>query len=384
MKMTNFLAFAHQSIDEQDINAVVQALQQDYITRGPTVQAFERETADLVGARYAVAFSSGSSALYAAYQAAGVSSFDKVVSTPNTFIATVSGALSRGANLHLVDIDLYGNMDLDLLNESMIEPMSRGKTFIVPVHFAGVAVDMKRLSSMVRFQDVVIIEDAAHALGSKYPDGLPVGSCAYSDMTVFSFHASKNIACGEGGMVTTNDPDLFSRLRQLRNSGFKPSEKEPWYYEVESLSCNGHMTDIQAALGLSQLQRLDEFQKEKDALILLYRELLENVPGVTPHGSEPDGRTLYHLFEVHIEYELFNTCRADVMETLSEQGVGSQYHYVPLYRHPAVQARCKEKKELFPMMEGHFQKALSLPFFSRMRESDVERVVSALRKTLFL
>ncbi len=380
MKMTNFLPFAQQSIDEGDINAVVQALQQDYITRGATVQAFECAIADLVGARFAVAFSSGSSALYATYGAAKINSFDKVISTPNTFIATVAGGASRGATIHLVDIDAYGNMDIDLLDEDALSPMSRGKSVIVPVHFAGVAVDMRRLSSMIRAQDVVIIEDAAHALGSKYPDGTLVGSCSYSDMTAFSFHASKNIACGEGGMVTTNDPDLFSRLQQLRNSGIEQSST--WNYQVMDLSCNGHMTEMQAALGLSQLQRLSDFHNHKCALIPLYRELLEHVPGVTAFSSEADARTHYHLFEVHIDYELFNTTRGEVMDRLAEEGVGSQYHYVPLYNHPPLRSLCKQKKELFPMMETHFKKSLSLPFFARMNESDVERVVTALRKAI--
>jgi len=378
--MTKFLPFAKQSIDEQDINAVIQALKQDYITRGATVQAFERAIADLVGADFAVAFSSGSSALYAAYKAAKVTSFDKIISTPNTFIATVAGGAARGATVHLVDINEYGNMDIDLLDEKVLAPMSRGKTFIVPVHFAGVAIDMQKLSSMIRAQDVVIIEDAAHALGSQYPDGTFVGSCAYSDMTIFSFHASKNIACGEGGMVTTNDPDLFSRLKQLRNSGIENSSS--WYYEVTDISCNGHMTEMQAALGLSQLQNLSEFQKKKNTLISVYRELLENVPGIEPNNCDVDMRTHYHLFEVHIDYELFNTSRSAVMDTLLEEGIGSQYHYVPLYNHPVLNFVCKQKKELFPIMEVHFQKALSLPLSVRMEEGDVERVVTALRKAI--
>jgi len=382
--MTNFIPFARQTIDETDINAVSQALQQNYITRGPTVQAFECAIADRVGASHAVAFSSGSSALNAAYQAAGISSSDKVIASPNSYIATVSGALSHGAKLRLVDIDSYGNMDLNLLDEETVAPFSRGKTFIVPTHFAGVAVEMERLFGMVRTPDVVIIEDGAHALGSHYPDGKLVGSCAYSDMTVFSFHASKNITCGEGGMVTTNDPDLFSRLQKLRDNGIEreASLSRPWYYEVKDLCCNGHMSDIQAALGLSQLKRLEDFCKQKSFLIGLYREMLEKVPGVQLFCGDVDKRTHYHLFEVHIEFELFNTDRTKVMERLFEQEIGSQYHYVPLYAHGAVQPLCRQTKEMFPVMENHLQKALSLPLFSSMQETDVERVVTALRTVL--
>jgi len=375
-----FLPYAHQSIDSDDIAKVSQVMRQEYITRGENVQAFENAVARLVGAQYGVAFSSGSTALLAAYQAAHITAEDLVVTTPNTFITTVSGPLSCGAQIRLVDINDQGNGSIEQFVETVNEFRSRGRTFVVPVHFAGVAMDMRKLEAQVRNPNTVIIEDAAHALGSSYPCGKRVGCCEYSDMTVFSFHAVKNITCGEGGMVMTNDPDLYAHLKLLRNSGIE--KKSSWHYEVEEYALNFHMTEMQAALGLSQLDRIESFQEKKRELFLAYQKRLANFPGLVPCADESK-RSLYHLFEVYIDFVTLGLEREKVMQELADLGVGTQYHYVPLYAHPVVQKVCGQKKELFPNMERHFQQALSIPFFVDMKESDVDRVVSGLRKVLF-
>jgi len=372
--MTKFLPYSRQTIDQTDIDAVSRALEQEQITRGQRVQEFEKAICERVGAEYAVAFANGSSALRAACQAVDVCSFDTLVTTPNTFIATAVASLDFGAKCHLVDIDGYANMDIAKLEPAIFNGGSRGRQIFMPVHFAGVAVDMKALSAKIAQREAVVIEDASHALGSLYPDGTAVGSCAYSDMTIFSFHASKNIACGEGGMVTTNSVELYERLRQIRNSGMNAN------YEVERFSCNAHMSELHAALGLSQLQRLDLFGQNKQRLLALYRRELANVAGLTPLPEQADGRSHYHLFEVHMEFEVLGLERAQVIERMKERGIGVQYHYVPLYVHRAMKPYLRQGKEAFPAMQNHYAKGLSLPFFSSMQEEDVYRVVEALRQ----
>lgn len=376
--MESFLPYAHQSITEDDVAAVAQAMRGENVTRGPVVEAFEQEFAQYVGSKYAVAFSSGSAALTCAFQAARVGPSDRVVCSPNTFIASVARAVELGAKLHLVDIDAYGNMDLSLVPEVVNVTYSRGNTIIVPVHFAGVAIDMKALDELIKTPEVIIIEDASHALGSVYPDGPKVGSCAYSDMTVFSFHAVKNITTGEGGMVTTNDSALAERLKIARNSGIERASSG-WYYEVPQLSSNYHLSELHAALGRSQLKRIDQFRANKDLLLGAYRNRLERTPGIRLSPQDVDGRTHYHLFEVHIEFELLQLTRSYVMEALAALGIGSQYHYVPLYNHPCLHLTQKG----FPAMEAHYKSALSLPFFASMTEKDVGRVCSALRQIVF-
>ena len=389
METTNLLPYAHQSIDASDIEAVVESLTQEMITRGPQVIAFEQEVCKQVGVAYAVAFSSGSTALSAAFSAARVGAADRIVTTPNTFIATIAGGVRLGAKVRCVDLDKNGNIDIGHLSDQIGNAQSRGRTILVPVHFAGVAVDMQQLDSLIEAPETVVIEDAAHAFGSFYPDGAPVGCCRYSDMTIFSFNAVKNITCGEGGMVTTNDTALYSRLKKIRDSGIERmvlknhSSPEPWYYEVDELSSNYHMSELQAALGRSQLRRLDLFAQKKSALVALYRKKLASVPAVTLPPSDADALTHRHLFSIDIEFDALGRSRTGVMEALRQLGVGSQYHYVPLYRHPALASAMTQSSKEFPAMEERFRTSLSIPFFSKMTEADADRVVTALRKVLF-
>ena len=383
-----FLPYACQNIDASDIKAVTDALQQDIITRGPTVSAFEEAVAKQVGATYAVAFSSGSSAFLAAFHAVHITPYDCVITSANTFIASIAGAIQQKAKVFLLDIDAYGNMQVEMVARVANQFRSRGRSVIVPVHFAGVAMDMRQLARSVTFPRTVIIEDGAHAFGSLYPDGSMVGSCRYSDMTVFSFHAIKNITCAEGGMVTTNDRSLYDRLSTLRNSGIEreqlehATQPEPWYYEVKELGCNFHMTELQAALGISQLRKLDQFREQKHQLVIWYRERLDGIPGVQLPPDDVDARTHYHLWPIHIEFEALGLTRTSVMQKLREASVGSQYHYVPLYMHPIVSSVCSQSSEEFPMMERYKETALSVPFFSKMQEVDVDHVVKALRHAL--
>ncbi len=391
-KMTTekFLPYGHQSIDQSDILAVEEALRSDVITRGFSVRTFEEAIASYTGAKYAIAFSNGTTALFAAYQALHASDQDVLYTTPNTFIATASAAKRCGTQIRYVDIDRSGNGNFLEKIEEMNAPRSRGRVFISPVHFAGVAIDMEPLVSGLKNENVHIIEDASHALGSVYPDGDPVGSCRYSDMTILSFHPVKNITTGEGGMVTTNSQKLYERLLLLRNSGIQRkgltynSAPEPFYYEVHELSCNYHMTDFQAALGISQLKKIERFREKKRQILSWYRKKLSSIPGVELPNSSVDDRTLYHLFVVRIGFQELDIPRQEFMRQLEEMGIGSQVHYVPLYCHPALGARQKDYVTAFPEMERYFQTALSLPFFVDMEEVDVNRVAVALRKIIFM
>ncbi len=390
MSLKKFLPYGKQSLDAEDKKAVLQALDHDMITRGPQTKAFEQEVAALCNARWAVAFSSGTSALYAAFQAASISSQDRIFTTPNTFIATAAAALRLGARPFFIDIERNsGNLDLAQLEKELNQPLSRGRHVIVPVHFAGIAQNIVYIDRMLKSPDDVIIEDAAHAIGSFYPDGsTKVGSCKWSAMTVFSFHPVKTITSGEGGMVTTNDESLYHRLACIRNSGIiheKPileQQDAPWYYEVQEISANYHMTEMQAALGRSQLKKINQFVEKRRNLVKSYRKQLSHLEHIRLFDEAHDDKSAYHLMVVQVDFQALNTTRTKVMNALKEEGIGSQYHYIPLYRSPVFTKLYGDQSEAFPEMEAYYAQALSLPLFYEMDEEDVERVCLTLKKTL--
>lgn len=381
-----FLPYARQSIGAEDIQAVSEALKGELITRGPLVEAFEKAISSYVGASYAVAFSSGSAALGAAYAVQSISSSDRLLTSPNTFIATAAQASLKGANCVFVDIDRRsGNWDSRWIEPNLEYRSLKGRLFVVPVHFAGIPVDMPALYPLLSASNLVVIEDGAHALGSSYSDGKKVGSCAYSDMTIFSFHPAKHITTGEGGMVTTNDEELFEKLKIFRNSGIvkeasrlQKREESAWYCEVQEFATNFHLTDFQAALGLSQLKRLDEWIEKRRFLVGRYREFFKGNSSIELFDASYDSRTAYHLMVVQIDFEKKGLTRTSLMEALKKQGIGTQLHYIPLYRHPCYRRLVGEIEEYFPEMETYYKRALSLPLFPEMSEGDVARVSKAL------
>lgn len=389
----SFIPYARQSISASDIDAVVYALQSPMITRGANVEAFEQAIAQYCGAQFAVALNSGSTALIAACHAAQTTVNDCVISTPNTFVASVNAATRYGAKPVLIDIDRStGNLDLNRLEEVLkSDKRSRGKNVIIPVHFAGLPVDMQRLESLIRSPDTVVIEDAAHALGSKYADGQMVGCCAWSDMTIFSFHPVKTITTGEGGMVLTNNPDLYHRLKRFRNNGIERNpdlfeaeveERFEGYYEVKEATNNYNFTEFQAALGLSQLERIDQFIQKRRQLIAKYRELLKGVSNLQMLTDTMDDRTAFHLCVVQIDFAAYNTTRSQLVQDLGECGVGTQVHYIPVYRHPFFKERYGDIRECFVETEKYYSQALSLPLYYELEMSDVEFVVETLKKSL--
>lgn len=360
------IPYGRQHIDEDDIQAVVDVLRGDWLTQGPTIEYFEKSVADYVGAEYAVAFSSGTAALHGASWAAGLGPGDVVHTTPLTFIATVNAARYVGATPELVDIDKNTwNINLSLIPEY--------SDAVIPVHYAGLPVDMapERWS----FKPKVVIEDAAHALGAHTPDG-PVGNCAHSDMVCFSFHPVKPITTGEGGMVTTNNSELAERLRRFRSHGIvrKPEHGE-WYYEVEDLGYHYRLTDIQAALGLSQMRKLDGFIARRNELANQYRKLLADLPIELPPLTPGGFLHGYHLFPVLVPN------RAQVFSVLRAKGIGVQVHYVPIDRHPAVASKNLFFRQL-DVTNWVYEGLVSLPIHPGFSTEDLHHVVMILEKAL--
>lgn len=375
--MNKKLPYSCQWIDDEDIDNVSRALRGELITRNGYVADFENDFAEYCGAPYAIAFANGTAALQAAAFAANIGPADRVISTPNTFISTVGSVVERGAKPIFVDIEAYtGNFNLEQVEWTINEPSTRGRNIVMPVHFAGIAVDMQKLDSMIARPDTVIIEDAAHAIGSSYPSGEKVGCSAYSDMTIFSFHPVKNITTGEGGMVTTQNPEYAEKLLLFRNNGIvRKEEFEPWYYECHALTGNYNCTDMQGALGQSQLKRLDKFHQKRSALVAAYRKFFAGTP-IKLFDESADARTCYHLFVVQIP----DIDKTDLILKLREENIFPQYHYVPVYRHPAMQKICGNISEYFPVMERYYKEALSIPLFPQMEIADAERVASTIKK----
>jgi UDP-4-amino-4,6-dideoxy-N-acetyl-beta-L-altrosamine transaminase len=357
------IPYGRQSIDDDDIATVVQVLKGDWLTQGPHVAEFEASLAAKVGARYAVTFSNGTAALHGAVAVAGLGPGDVVATSPLSFVASANCARYVGAGVVFVDVD-EATLNLDPA------AVPHDVDGVVAVHYAGLPVDLTKLAVRPR----VIIEDACHALGATTPDG-PVGNCAHSDLCVFSFHPVKTITTGEGGAVTTNDAGMAEALRRFRSHGTSPHpERGGWYYEVDSLGFNYRMTDIQAALGSSQLERLDAFVSRRRALADRYRELLADLPVRLPPQPSAGFTHGWHLFTVRVPD------RRRVYDELRASGVGVQVHYVPIYRHPVFAEGAPPAA--FPATEAAYDQLLSLPLFPDLTEAEQDQVVDGLAAAL--
>lgn len=359
------IPYGHQQIDDDDIASVVRVLQGDWLTSGPMTREFENAIAQRVSARHAVAFSNGTAALHGAVTAAGIAQGDLLVTSPLTFIASANCGRYVGANVGLVDID----PETLLLDAASIPTCDA----VVAVHYAGLPVDLRALEH-VSSRPRVIIEDAAHALGATTPDG-PVGNCARSDMCMFSFHPVKHVTTGEGGVITTNSDELAERLQRFRSHGTVPKpECGGWYYEVEETGYNYRITDMQAALGVSQMSKLDRFLARRRELAARYDVLLNGLPLEVPPAA-PNGFThAYHLYTIRIDD------RRRVYDQLRARGIGVQVHYVPIYRHPVFAELGPSGR--FPHTERAYDRLLSLPLFPGLTDDQQDLVVSALEEVL--
>lgn len=355
------IPYGRQSVDDDDVAAVLQALKGDWLTQGPHTEELEAALADVTGARFAVAFNNGTAALHAAATAAGLGRGDTVATSALTFSASAACAVYVGAQPTFVDIEG------ETLN---LDPSRVPATVdaLVAVHYAGLPVDLSRLAH----RPPILIEDAAHALGALTPDG-PVGNCAHSDMCTFSFHPVKAVTTGEGGAVTTNSSALAERLRRFRNHGIvRKPHHGGWHYEVESLGFNYRLTDLQAALGTSQLAKLSRFVARRAARAEAYNRRLAGTQVELPPTPSAGWRHAWHLYPVRVPE------RRRVYDALRAAGIGVQVHYVPLYRHPVYRQGYRPSD--FPETERAYAGLLSLPLFPDLTDDEQDRVVKALEQ----
>lgn len=377
MDKSTFIPYGRQSLDQADVDAILEVLSSDFLTQGPTVPLFEEAVCAETTAKYATAVNSATSALHIAYLALGVGSGDTVWTSPNTFVATANAALFCGASVDFVDIGIDGNMCMERLEEKLIHSKINGTlpSVVTPVHFAGKPCDMKTLKHLSNIYGFKILEDASHAIGSGI-DHSPTGSCQYSDICVFSFHPVKVITSGEGGMATTNSEKLFKRMILYRNHGvtrdpnlYEKHNDGDWYYEQVALGWNYRMTDIHAALGMSQLKRLSKFISLRKTLVEMYRDKLADANIGLPYDTLGVS-SAWHLFVIKLGSPAE---RKSVFKFLRNNNIGVNVHYIPVHLQPYYQ-RLGFKQGDYPCAEKHYNSAISLPMFPSLTDEQLTHV----------
>ena len=384
------IPYGKQSINEADIKAVVNVLNSDFLTQGPQVPLFEKCISEYCGSNYAVSSNSATSSLHLACLALGLSKDDWLWTSPNSFVASANCGLYCNAKVDFVDIDpLTYNLSSEKLEEKLIQAKKLDKLpkILVPVHFAGQSCDMRKIKTLSIKYGFSIIEDASHAIGSKYLDTL-VGGCRYSDITIFSFHPVKIITTAEGGIATTNSKDLAQKMRLLKSHGITREEGlmngpsiGPWYYQQILLGFNYRMNDLQAALGISQLDRIDDFISMRHTLKERYDSLLKDFPIILPFQSK-DSYSALHLYPIKIDIKKkHNLRRSQVFKKLIASGIGVNVHYIPIHTQPYYQDLGFKYGD-FPNSEVYYESALSLPLFPSMTIKQQDKVVSVLGQIL--
>ena len=374
-----FLPYGRQSVEENDIEAVLAVLRSDWLTTGPKVQEFEEAFAERVGAGYAITFSSGTAALHAATFAAGLKNGDEVITTPMTFVATANSVLYQGATPVFADVS---SDTLNLDPEQVVKKISSKTRAILPVDYAGHPADLSTIIEIARQHDLLIIEDAAHALGAEH-QGKRIGSIA--DMTVFSFHPVKHITTGEGGMVTTDDEQLRAKLRRFRNHGISSDARErqragEWQYEMVELGYNYRLPDFACALGIQQLKRLDRNLARRRAVAARYAAAFREIPGVITPRVRHDVTHAWHLYPIRLDLARLTSDRAEVFRALRGENIGVNVHYIPVHYHPYYRQRFGLRNGEFPIAEDAYARLISLPMFHGMTDEDVDDVIAAVTK----
>jgi len=402
--MIDVIPYGKHYIDEDDIQAVTDVLRNGMLTQGPKVFEFESKIADYVGAKYSVAVSNGTAALHLACMALELVGGDSVITTPNTFVATSNSILYVGAKPLFVDIDKQTlNIDIDQIEQTILD--SNNVKAIFPVHFGGLPCDMERIKQLANKYNLAIVEDAAHALGATYSNGSKVGNCQYSDMTILSFHPVKGIAAGEGGMITTNDQSLYRKLTLLRSHGITKGNFEfpgiseadnllinkdkaledgklkRWYYEMQYLGYNYRITDIQCALAISQMDKIDVFLDARRSIAKFYDDAFVDTLNITPLQSHGRDNSSHHIYVVSIDFDKVGMTRHQFMEKLAGQGVGSQVHYIPVVNQPYYQ-EMGYSIEQYPKTDSYYQNTLSIPLYYGLSRVEQELVVSSIKELL--
>lgn len=376
------ISYGRQFIDDEDISAVVQALKSDFLTQGPAVRNFEQKICEITGAKYCVAVSNATAGLHIAVAALKPAEGEEGITSPNTFLASSNCLIYNNMKPVFADIDpeTY-NIDPNEIEKKI----SKKTKVVIPVHFAGLPCDMRRIKEIADKNNIFVIEDAAHAIGSRYFDGTPVGNCRYSDMTVFSFHPVKTITTGEGGAITTNNLEIYKSLQKLRSHGTTKDINEltinpgPWYYEMQELGFNYRLTDMQAALGLSQLNKLERFKERRREIISKYNVEFQGIDWLKI-PVEPKGlNSCFHLYVVQIDFKKLGLDRKAVMHKLLNQNVGTQVHYIPVHTQPYYREKFYYRIGDFPKVEAYYEKALSLPLFPAMNNDDIYMVIKAIK-----
>lgn len=388
------IPYGKHHIDEDDIQAVVDILRSGILTQGPAVEAFEHAIAEYVDAKYAVAVSSGTAALHLAALVAGLKPGASLVTSPITFVASANAGLYVGGQIVFADIDpATVNMSPGALKDALAK--NTDARVVIPVHFAGLPCDMQAIKSIADQAGAIVIEDAAHALGASYPDGQRVGSCAYSLMTIFSFHPVKAIAAGEGGMITTNDESTYRKLLRLRSHGINKLDdpfqlpeqaetngvRDPWYYEMQELGFHYRITDMQCGLALSQLKKLDRFIARRLVLVKRYDEAFAGMRNCRPAQTAGREQSGHHLYVLRIDFDAVGLTRGQMMRELRERGIGSQVHYIPVPAQPHYR-RLGFKPEYYPNAQKYYQQALSIPLFYDLTDEQQEQVIYAIKELL--
>ncbi|SFP76333.1 UDP-4-amino-4,6-dideoxy-N-acetyl-beta-L-altrosamine transaminase [Geopseudomonas sagittaria] len=379
------IPYGRQDITQADIDAVVGVLQSDFLTQGPMVPRFEQSVAQHVGASHALAVNSATSALHIACLALGLGPGDRLWTTPVTFVASANCGLYCGAEVDFVDIDprTY-NLCPQALERKLVRAEREGRLpkVVVPVHLCGQPCDMQAIHALARRYGFKIIEDASHAIGGKY-QGEFIGNGRYSDITVFSFHPVKIITTAEGGMALTNDAELANKMALLRSHGITRDPAQmtheadgPWYYQQIDLGFNYRMTELQAALGVTQMERLDQYVARRHQLARRYDDLLGSLPVTTP-WQHPDSYSGLHLYVIRLQLDKLQKTHRQVFEALRELGIGVNLHYIPVHTQPYYQRMGFQTGD-FPQAESYYAEAISLPMFQTMSEEQQDQVVKAL------
>jgi UDP-4-amino-4,6-dideoxy-N-acetyl-beta-L-altrosamine transaminase len=379
--------YGKQSIDQNDIDAVVEILKSDFLTQGPAIEKFEKCVAEYCGAKYAVAVTSATAALHISCLAAGVGKGDILWTSPITFTASANCGRYCGADVDFIDIDpsTY-NMSVAEL-EKKLQAADIKPRVVVPVHLAGQSCEMDKIYKLSQKYGFKVIEDASHAIGADYKE-TKVGCCKYSDMTVFSFHPVKIVTTGEGGMVLTNDKDLYEKLVLYRSHGITRDPKlmtgiadGPWYYQQIDLGFNYRMTDMQAALGYSQMQKVDEFVSKRRYLVKRYNELLKNINGIQLPDQNEDTKSSWHLYVVRVDFSKISKTKNQIFAEMKEKGICLNLHYIPVHTQPYYE-NLGFKGGDFPNSEKYYEEAFTLPLYYALTDEQQDHIVKSLVEVL--